>query len=137
MIYLQQFNYIIEYQIGKRMSHVDYLSRNPINEVENPEEVAFVKNIAHEVTKFNLAFIYNYYGLIMSIWIEEHIKGLYQISYEKWEPQDKMILDLMLRELKEKTGLVIASEKAKWVGIDKFYDCAIYTIEFRNGEVLR
>ena len=49
------------------MLHVDYLSRNPINEVEDPEEVAFVSNVAHEVMKFNLAFIYNCYGPIMSI----------------------------------------------------------------------
>ena len=67
MVYLQQFNYTIEYRAGKKMPHVDYLSRNPINEVEDPEEVAFVGNIAHEVIKFGLAFIYNYYGPIMSI----------------------------------------------------------------------
>ncbi len=83
MVYLQQFNYTIEYRAGKKMPHVDYLSRNPINEVEDPEEVAFVGNVAYKVMKFGLAFIYNSYGPIISIRTGDHMKGLYQSPCEK------------------------------------------------------
>ncbi len=117
------------------MPYIDYLSRNPINEVEKPEEVAFVGNVAHEVIKFGLAFIYNYYGPIMFIRIRDHMKSLYQSPCEKREPNDKTALDLVLRELREETGLVVIPERAKWMEIDRFYDCAIYAIELGDGEV--
>ncbi|SRR6266498_4572348 len=113
MVYLQQFNYTIEYRASKKMPYVDYLSRNLINEVEDPDEVAFVGNVAHEVTKFGLAFIYNSYELIMSIRTGDHMKGLYQSPCGKQEPNDKTALDLVFRELREETGLVVASERAK------------------------
>ena len=119
------------------MPYVDYLSRNPVNEVEEPEEVAFVGNVAYEITKFGLAFIYNYYGPIMSIRTRDYMKGLYQSPCEKQEPNDKTALDLVLRELRKETGLVVVPKRAKWVGIDKFYDCAIYTIELGDGKVPR
>jgi len=137
MVYLQQFNYTIEFRTGKKMPHIDYLSRNPINEVEESGEVTFIGNVAHEVTKFGLAFVYNHYGPIMSIRTGDHMKGLYQSPDGKRKPNDKTVLDLVLRELKEETGLVVAPERAKWVGIDKFYDCMIYAIELGDGEVPR
>ena len=65
------------------------------------------------------------------------MKGFYQSPCGKQEPNDKTALDLVLRELREETGLVVASERAKWVGIDKFYDYAIYAIELGDGEVPR
>ncbi len=117
------------------MPHVDYLSRNPINEVEELEKVTFVGNVAHEVMKFGLAFIYNYYEPIMSIRTGNHMKGLYQSPCGKWEPNDKTALDLVLRELREETGLVVASERAKWMEINEFYDCAIYVIKLGDGEI--
>jgi len=119
------------------MLHVDYLSRNPINEVEEPEEVAFVGNVAHQVTKFGLTFIYNYYGPIMSIQTGDHMKGLYQSPCGKWKSNDKTALDLVLRKLREETDLVVVPERAKWVGIDKFYNYAIYAIKLGDGEVFQ
>ncbi len=77
MVYLQQFNYTIEYRAGKKMPYIDYFLKNPINEVEEPEKIAFVGNITHEITKFSLTFIYNHYGSIISIRIGDHIKGFY------------------------------------------------------------
>ena len=65
------------------------------------------------------------------------MKGFYQSPCGKQEPNDKTALDLVLRELREETGLVVAPERAKWVGIDKFYDCVIYAIELGDGEVPR
>ncbi len=59
------------------MPHIDYLSRNPINEVEELEKIAFIGNVAHKVTKFSLTFIYNYYRPIISIRMGDHMKGLY------------------------------------------------------------
>ncbi len=95
------------------MPHVDYLSRNPINEVEESEEIAFIGNVVHEVTKFGLAFIYNHYGPIMSIRIDDHMKEFYQLSCKKWKLNDKIALNLVLKELREETGLVVVLEKAK------------------------
>jgi len=77
IVYLQQFNYTIKYQAGKKMSYVNYLLRNSINEAGNLKEVAFIRNVAYEITKFDLAFIYNHYELIISIRIGDHMKGLY------------------------------------------------------------
>ncbi|SRR6266540_3123632 len=113
MVYLQQFNYTIEYQVDKKMPHINYLSRNPINEVEELEEIVFVGNVTHKVTKFSLAFIYNYYRSIIFIRIGDHMKGLYQLLYRKRELSDKTTLDLILRELRKETGLVMASERIK------------------------
>ncbi len=63
--------------MGKKMFHIDYLLRNPINKIKKLEEIAFVGNVTHEVIKFDLAFIYNHYGSIMSIRTEDHMKDLY------------------------------------------------------------
>ncbi len=59
------------------MSHINYLLKNPINKVEELKEVAFVKNVAHEVTKFSFVFIYNHYKPLMSIRTENHMKDFY------------------------------------------------------------
>ena len=72
-----------------------------------------MRNVAHEVIKFDLAFIYNHYRPIMSIRIDDYIKGLYQLSCRKQEPNDKTALNLVLRELRKKTGLVVTPERAK------------------------
>ncbi len=47
MIYFQQFDFKIEYRIGKKMPHVDYLSRSPleqpmIHHPEKPTEEIFI-----------------------------------------------------------------------------------------------
>ncbi len=59
------------------MSYIDYLSKNLINKVKDSEEITFVSNVAHEITKFGLAFIYNHYRPIISIRIGDYMKGLY------------------------------------------------------------
>ncbi len=67
MIYLQQFDFKIEHRIGKKMSHVDYLSRLPIehqvvHHPEEPTEETFVGQIClTRKAKHVMAFIYNVY----------------------------------------------------------------------------
>ena len=95
------------------MSHIDYLSRNPINEVKKLEEIVFVGNVAYKIIKFSLIFIYNHYRPLISIRTKDHIKGFYQSSYEKWKLNDKTVLNLVLREFKKKTDLVVALKRAK------------------------
>ncbi|SRR6266498_1363386 len=119
------------------MLHMDYLLRNPINEVEKLEEIAFVGNVAHEVIKFGLTFIYNHYGPIISIRTDEYMKSLYQLPCGKREPNYKTVFNLILREFKKETDLVVASERVKWVGINKFYDYTIYAIELGDSEIFQ
>ncbi len=95
------------------MLHVDYLSRNPINEVKEPDKIVFIRNVAQDVIKFSLAFIYNYYGPIMSIRIGNYMKGLYQLFCEKWESNDKTALDLVLKELRKETDLIVIPKRTK------------------------
>ena len=68
MIYLQQFDFKIEHRAGKKMPHVDYLSRSSldqkmINHPEEPTEETFVGQICvSQKSKYVMAFIYNAYG---------------------------------------------------------------------------
>jgi len=73
MIYLQQFDFKIEHKVGKKMPHVDYLSRSPLEQPmvhhpEEPTEETFVGQVCvSRKTKYVMAFIYNAYGSWMSI----------------------------------------------------------------------
>ncbi len=49
------------------MPHVDYLSRNLINESKDSDEETFIRNVGYYKSKFGMIFIYNYYGLFMSV----------------------------------------------------------------------
>ena len=68
MIYLQQFNFRIEHRAGKKMPHVDYLSRSPleqpmIHHLEELTEETFVGQVCvSRKIKYVMAFIYNAYG---------------------------------------------------------------------------
>ncbi len=68
MIYLQQFDFKIEHRVGKKMSHVNYLSRSPleqpmINHLEELIEEIFVGQICiSRKAKYVIVFIYNAYG---------------------------------------------------------------------------
>ena len=68
MIYLQQFDFKIEHKVGKKMSHVDYLSRSlleqpMIHHPEEPTEETFVDQVyMSRKVKYAIAFIYNAYG---------------------------------------------------------------------------
>ncbi len=92
-------------------------------------------NVIYEVIKFDLTFIYNYYGLLMFIRIRNYMKGFYQLFCRKQESQDKIALDLILREFKEETDLIVISKRVKQVRIDKFYNCIIYAIKLEDSEV--
>ena len=67
MIYLQQFDFKIEYRVGKKMPHVDYLFRSPVDHqiLHKPEELTeetFVGQIClSKKAKYMIAFIYNTY----------------------------------------------------------------------------
>ena len=67
MIYLQQFDFKIEYRVGKKMLHVDYLFRSPleqpmINHSEEPTEETFVGQVCiSRKAKYVMVFIYNTY----------------------------------------------------------------------------
>jgi len=69
MIFLQQFDFKIEHKAGKKMSHMDYLSRSPleqpmIHHPEEPTEETFVGQICiSRKVKYVIAFTYNAYRL--------------------------------------------------------------------------
>ncbi len=68
MIYLQQFDFKIEYRVRKKISHVNYLSRSPLEQPiihypEEPTEKTFVGQICiSRKAKYIIVFIYNVYG---------------------------------------------------------------------------
>ena len=84
MIYLQQFDFKIEYRIGKKMLHVDYLSRLPIEhkmlyKPKKTTEEIFVGQIClSRKAKYVIAFIYNAYRLWMSV-RTNHKKEMYSL----------------------------------------------------------
>ncbi len=67
MIYLQQFNFKIEHRVEKKMPHVDYLSRSPLERLmihhpEEPTEETFIGQVCiSKKAKYVIAFIYNAY----------------------------------------------------------------------------
>src|SRR6266540_1493735 len=73
MIYLQQFDFKIEHRVRKKMPHVDYLSRSPLEQpmiyhLEEPTEETFVGQVCiSRKFKYIIAFIYNAYGSWMSV----------------------------------------------------------------------
>ncbi len=68
MIYLQQFDFKIEHRAGKKMPHVDYLSKSLLEQLmvhhsEELTEETFVGQVCiSRKTKYVIAFIYNTYG---------------------------------------------------------------------------
>ena len=68
MIYLQQFNFKIEHRAGKKMPHVDYLSRSLVeqqmlHESEESIEEIFVGQVClSRKVKYVMTFIYNAYS---------------------------------------------------------------------------
>ncbi len=76
MIYLQQFNFKIKYRIEKKMPHIDYLSRLPIEYqmLHKPEELiekTFIGQVClSRKAKYVIAFIYNAYGPWMLVRID-------------------------------------------------------------------
>jgi len=76
MIYLQQFDFRIKHRAGKKMPHVDYLSKSPLKQpmIYHPEELTeetFVGQVCvSRKTKYVIAFIYNAYGPWMSVRID-------------------------------------------------------------------
>jgi len=68
MIYLQQFNFKIEYRVKKKMSYVDYLFRSPVKyqmlyKSEEPIKEIFVSQIClSKKVWYVIVFIYNVYG---------------------------------------------------------------------------
>ena len=73
MIYLQQFDFKIKHRVGKKMSHVDYLSRSPIeqpmiNHLEKPTKETFIDQVCiSRKSKYVMAFIYNAYRPWISV----------------------------------------------------------------------
>ncbi len=73
MIYLQQFDFKIKHRAGKKIPHVDYLSRSLIEQpmIHHPEELTeetFVDQVCiSRKAKYVIAFIYNTYRSWMSI----------------------------------------------------------------------
>jgi len=77
MIYLQQFDFKIEHKAGKKMLHVDYLSRSPLEQpttqpmINHPEEATeetFVGQVCvSRKSKYVMAFIYNAHRPWMSV----------------------------------------------------------------------
>ena len=69
MIYLQQFNFKIEYRAEKKMPYVDYLFRSLIEHQiiynpKEPTEETFIEQVClFRKAKYIMAFIYNAYGL--------------------------------------------------------------------------
>ena len=115
MIYLQQFNFKIEHRAGKKMSHVDCLSRSPLEQPmvhhpEEPTEETFVGQVCvSKRTKYVIAFIYNAYEPWMSVRTDQkkEMYGLHQSPGGAVETKDSNSLEAALRELREETGLRI------------------------------
>ncbi len=67
MIYLQQFDFKIEHRVRKKMPHVDYLSKLPLEPqvlhyLEEPIEEIFIGQIClTKKAKYVITFIYNAY----------------------------------------------------------------------------
>ncbi len=76
MIYLQQFDFKIEHKAGKKMSHVDYLSRSSVKqqvlyELKESMKKIFVEQVYRSrKAKYVMTFIYNAYGPWMSVKID-------------------------------------------------------------------
>jgi len=142
MIYLQQFDFKIEHRAGKKMSHVDYLSRSPLEQpmihyLKELTEETFVGQICvSRKAKYVIAFIHNAYEPWMLIRTDRKKKmyGLHQSPERAVEIKDSNSLEAALRELREETGLRIHQSRAKWIGHDPKYDCDVYVIELDIGE---
>src|SRR6266498_497054 len=86
MIYLQQFDFKIEYRAGKKMLHVDYLFRSPIEQpiiyhLEEPTEKIFVDQIGiFKKIRYVMTFIYNAYGPWMLVRIDQK-KEMYGLHH--------------------------------------------------------
>ena len=69
MIYLQQFNIKIKHRVGKKIPHVDYLFRSPVEHQilhepkESMEEIFVGQVCLSRKAKYIMAFIYNAYKL--------------------------------------------------------------------------
>ncbi len=142
MIYLQQFDFKIKHRAGKKMSHVDYLSRSPLEQpmIHHPEELTeetFVGQICiSRKVKYVMAFIYNAYGswILVRTDRRKEMYGLHQSPEGAVKTKDSNSLEAVLRELKKKTALRIHQLRAKWIGHDLKFDCNIYAIELDIGE---
>src|SRR6266498_4535479 len=115
MIYFQQFNFKIKHRAGKKMSHIDYLSRLSIehqmlHELEKPTEKTFVGQVClNRKFKYIIAFIYNAYRPWMLVRTDRknEMYNLHQSPEEEVEPKNSNNLETALRELREETGLKI------------------------------
>src|SRR6266540_5078226 len=142
MIYLQQFDFKIEHRTGKKMPHVDYLSRSPVEQpmIHHPEELTeetFVGQVCvSRKIKYVIAFIYNAYGPWMSVRTDrrKEIYNLHQSLEGAVETEDSNSFEAALRKLREETGLRIHQSRSKWIGYDPKYDCDIYAIELDIGK---
>ncbi len=121
MIYLQQFDFKIEHKVGKKMSHVDYLSRSlleqpMIHHPEEPTEETFVDQVyMSRKVKYAIAFIYNAYGPWMLVRTDrrKEMYSLHQSLEGAVEIKDSNSLEAVLKELREETGLRIYQSRAK------------------------
>src|SRR6266542_2618502 len=113
MIYFQQFKFKIEHRAEKKMPHVDYLSRSPLEQlmVHHPEELTeetFVGQVCvSRKTKYVMVFIYNAYGPWMSVRTDrrKEMYDLHQSPGGVIETEDSNSLEAALRELRKETGL--------------------------------
>ncbi len=73
MIYLQQFNFKIEYKVGKKMFYVDYLSRLSVKyqmlyKLKEVREETFMSQVClNQKAKYVIVFIYNAYRPWISV----------------------------------------------------------------------
>src|SRR6266498_616936 len=121
MIYLQQFDFKIEHRAGKKMSHVDYLFRSPLEQpmINHPEELTekiFVGQICiSRKAKYVMAFIYNAYGpwILVRTDRRKEMYSLHQLPGRAAETKNSNSLEAALRELKKETGLRIHQLRVK------------------------
>ena len=97
------------------MSHVDYLSRSPIEQpmIHHPEELTketFIDQVyLSRKAKYVMTFIYNAYESWMSVKTDrrKEMYGLHQSLEGAVEIEDSNSLEAALRGLREETGLRI------------------------------
>ena len=85
-------------------------------------------------TKFVMVIVYDRDGVRMSLRYGEVMNNMWQSLEGKTDREPSM--KAALRELEEKTGLVVESENLKFLLNDSNYNCDVYTLKIHPNTEL-
>ncbi len=76
-----------------------------------------------------MVIVYDKEGVRLSYRLKGEMAKLWQLVCEKVEPQDLISRDVILRELKEETGLVAIWRDLQFLFNNNNFDCDVYKLK--------